>query len=156
MGAVFSLPWARLSDWAGAPSLLRQSGFRTVALTLTADAVDLERVSAELGSAERVAILLRCRGRRLVGRVDPRCGAAREDPDVCRHRLAQCRGRVSDRLLRARPALRRYPRRDRPIARIAVGCFGMKEIELLSRPSGKPVAEDNAIQMISFVLEAAA
>jgi hypothetical protein len=32
----------------------------------------------------------------------------------------------------------------------------MKEIELLSRPSGKPVAEDNAVQMISFVLEAAA
>ena len=62
MGAVFSLPWARLSDWAGAPSLLRHSGFRTVALTLTADAVDLERISAELGSAERLAILFGAEG----------------------------------------------------------------------------------------------
>lgn len=62
MGAVFALPWARFSDWAGAPSLLRQSGFRTVALTLTADAVDLERVHAELGSAERVAILFGAEG----------------------------------------------------------------------------------------------
>jgi tRNA G18 (ribose-2'-O)-methylase SpoU len=62
MGAVFSLPWARLSDWAGAPSLLRQSGFRTVALTLTADAIDLEHVRAGLGSAERVAILFGAEG----------------------------------------------------------------------------------------------
>ena len=62
MGAVFSLPWARLSDWAGAPSLLRQSGFRTVALTLTADAVDLEQVHAELGSTERVAMLFGAEG----------------------------------------------------------------------------------------------
>src|SRR5215212_7332656 len=46
----------------GGPSLLRQSGFRTVALTLTADAVDLKRISAELGSAERVAILVGTEG----------------------------------------------------------------------------------------------
>src|SRR5829696_5984467 len=52
----------RLSDWAGGPSLLRQSGFRTVALTLTADAVDLERIAAELGSTERVAILFGAEG----------------------------------------------------------------------------------------------
>jgi tRNA G18 (ribose-2'-O)-methylase SpoU len=62
MGAVFSLPWARLSDWAGAPALLRQSGFRTVALTLTRDAVDLESVHGELGPEERVAILLGAEG----------------------------------------------------------------------------------------------
>jgi tRNA G18 (ribose-2'-O)-methylase SpoU len=62
MGAVFSLPWARLSDWAGGPSLLRQSGFRTVALTLTADAVDLRRISAEIGPTERVAILFGAEG----------------------------------------------------------------------------------------------
>jgi tRNA G18 (ribose-2'-O)-methylase SpoU len=62
MGAVFSLPWARLSDWAGAPLLLRQSGFRTVALTLTPDAVDLKRVPAELGFGARVAILLGAEG----------------------------------------------------------------------------------------------
>jgi len=32
----------------------------------------------------------------------------------------------------------------------------MKEIELLPRASRKPVAEDDAIQMISFMLKAAA
>jgi tRNA G18 (ribose-2'-O)-methylase SpoU len=62
MGAVFSLPWARLSDWAEAPELLRQSGFRTVALTLAADAVDLEAVQAELDSEEQIAILLGTEG----------------------------------------------------------------------------------------------
>ena len=62
MGAVFSLPWARLSDWAHGPALLRQSGFRTVALTLTPDAVDLESVHSELGPEERVAILLGAEG----------------------------------------------------------------------------------------------
>jgi tRNA G18 (ribose-2'-O)-methylase SpoU len=62
MGAVFSLPWARLSDWAGAPALLRHSGFRTVALTLTPDAVHLERVAAELGFGARVAVLLGAEG----------------------------------------------------------------------------------------------
>jgi len=62
MGAVFSLPWARLTDWAGAPGLLRQSGFRTVALTLTQDAVNLESVHAELGPSQRVAILLGAEG----------------------------------------------------------------------------------------------
>jgi tRNA G18 (ribose-2'-O)-methylase SpoU len=62
MGAVFSLPWARLDDWAGAPELLRQSGFRTVALTLTPDAIDLHEAHAELGPEERVAILLGTEG----------------------------------------------------------------------------------------------
>jgi tRNA G18 (ribose-2'-O)-methylase SpoU len=33
MGAVFSLPWARLTDWADAPDLLRRSGFGSIALT---------------------------------------------------------------------------------------------------------------------------
>jgi len=32
----------------------------------------------------------------------------------------------------------------------------MKEIELLPRTSGKPVTEDDAVQMIGFMLEAAA
>ena len=62
MGAVFSLPWARFSDWAGAPELLRQSGFRTVALTLTPDAIDLDAARMELGTEERVAIMLGTEG----------------------------------------------------------------------------------------------
>jgi len=61
MGAVFSLPWARLNNWAEAPALLRESGFRTVALSPAADALDLQAVRAELDS-ERVAILLGTEG----------------------------------------------------------------------------------------------
>ncbi|HEY5783639.1 MAG TPA: RNA methyltransferase [Microlunatus sp.] len=48
MGAVFSLPWARLADWAAGPDLLRAAGFATVALTLAEDAVDLATVAARL------------------------------------------------------------------------------------------------------------
>lgn len=47
MGAVFSLPWARLPDWHGAPERLRSAGFTTVALTLADDALDLSEVVAE-------------------------------------------------------------------------------------------------------------
>ena len=47
MGAVFSLPWARLPDWHAAPELLRSAGFTTVALTLAEDALDLADVAAE-------------------------------------------------------------------------------------------------------------
>ena len=32
MGAVFSLPWARLPDWQAAPAQLAEAGFTTVAL----------------------------------------------------------------------------------------------------------------------------
>ncbi|MBK8459769.1 MAG: RNA methyltransferase [Micropruina sp.] len=41
MGAVFSLPWARVPDWATAVPTLRQAGFTTAALALTKDAVPL-------------------------------------------------------------------------------------------------------------------
>jgi tRNA G18 (ribose-2'-O)-methylase SpoU len=62
MGAVFSLPWARLTDWAGAPDLLRRSGFRTIALTPAADAVDLEEARRSAVGANRLAILLGTEG----------------------------------------------------------------------------------------------
>ena len=63
MGAVFALPWARLTDWRGAPGLLRQAGFRTVALTLAPTAVNLADVAAELSAEpQRVAILLGTEG----------------------------------------------------------------------------------------------
>lgn len=41
MGTVFSLPWARLDDWATALPTLRAAGFTVVALALTPDAVTL-------------------------------------------------------------------------------------------------------------------
>jgi tRNA G18 (ribose-2'-O)-methylase SpoU len=64
MGAVFSLPWARLKDWAGAIPMLNDHGFTTVALALTDDAVDLDQVRDRLAAAGRskIAILLGTEG----------------------------------------------------------------------------------------------
>lgn len=62
MGAVFSLPWARLDRWHDAPELLSSAGFRTVALTLAPDAVDLGEVAAGLGPDDRVAVLVGTEG----------------------------------------------------------------------------------------------
>jgi tRNA G18 (ribose-2'-O)-methylase SpoU len=62
MGAVFSLPWARLTDWAAAPDLLRRSGFTTIALTPATDAVDLEEARRSMVGADRLAILLGTEG----------------------------------------------------------------------------------------------
>lgn len=44
MGAVFSVPHARVDDWYGTPSLLSRHGFTTYAMTLADDAVSLEDV----------------------------------------------------------------------------------------------------------------
>ncbi len=62
MGAVFSLPWARLDHWHDAPELLADAGFRTVALTLEPDAVDLAEVAADLAPEDRVAVLVGTEG----------------------------------------------------------------------------------------------
>jgi tRNA G18 (ribose-2'-O)-methylase SpoU len=51
MGAVFSLPHARLDDWYAAPDLLREAGFTTYAMTLAEDAVTLETVTPAARSA---------------------------------------------------------------------------------------------------------
>lgn len=63
MGAVFSLPWARLADWYTAPQLLADAGFDTLALTLADDARDLADVAADLAARPRkVAVLLGTEG----------------------------------------------------------------------------------------------
>jgi tRNA G18 (ribose-2'-O)-methylase SpoU len=62
MGAVFSLPWARLEDWRGVPDVLAASGFLTVALTLAPDAVELSRLAERITSNTRVAIMLGTEG----------------------------------------------------------------------------------------------
>jgi len=46
MGTVFSLPWARIDDWATAIPTLRASGFTVVALALSPDAVALDDLAA--------------------------------------------------------------------------------------------------------------
>jgi tRNA G18 (ribose-2'-O)-methylase SpoU len=62
MGAVFSLPWARLESWRSAPDRLTDAGFTTVALTLTPDAADLENVATALRPHQPVAIMLGTEG----------------------------------------------------------------------------------------------
>jgi tRNA G18 (ribose-2'-O)-methylase SpoU len=64
MGAVFSVPYARIEHWYAGPDLLRSQGFQVLALTPAADAVDI--ASVELG--ERVALLLGSEGHGLSAR----------------------------------------------------------------------------------------
>ena len=69
MGAVFALPWARLTDWYATPALLQDAGFETLALSLADDAVDLPDVAAELRQRPaKVAILLGTEGAGLSAR----------------------------------------------------------------------------------------
>jgi tRNA G18 (ribose-2'-O)-methylase SpoU len=65
MGAVFSVPWARLPDWYDALPALSSAGFTTVALTLAEDAVPIEQAVAGLG---RVALVLGSEGHGLSSR----------------------------------------------------------------------------------------
>ncbi|MGH3445050.1 MAG: TrmH family RNA methyltransferase [Nocardioidaceae bacterium] len=65
MGAVFSLPYARLDDWYHGPTLLAQHGFTTVALTLDEDAMPLEEAVA---GVSRPALLLGSEGHGLSAR----------------------------------------------------------------------------------------
>lgn len=57
MGAVFSVPHARVDDWYGTPALLRKLGFTSLAMTLADDAVSLadlrdvpDRIALVVGS----------------------------------------------------------------------------------------------------------
>ncbi|RLV54712.1 RNA methyltransferase [Aeromicrobium phragmitis] len=60
MGAVFSLPYARIEDWYAAPELLRSHGFTSYAMTLTDDAVPLDDVHPEPG--EKIALIVGSEG----------------------------------------------------------------------------------------------
>jgi tRNA G18 (ribose-2'-O)-methylase SpoU len=62
MGAVFSLPWARLADWRGVPQLLSAAGFLTVALSLAPDTVELRQLAATITPRSRIAVLLGTEG----------------------------------------------------------------------------------------------
>lgn len=59
MGAVFSVPYARMGSWYDGVPALSEAGFTTVALTLAADAVEIEEAVAGL---DRVALLLGSEG----------------------------------------------------------------------------------------------
>ncbi|PKQ32857.1 MAG: rRNA methyltransferase [Actinobacteria bacterium HGW-Actinobacteria-2] len=63
MGAVLTLPWARLADWAGTIELLHQHRFTVAALTLRSDSVELADFADQVSrSPQRVAILLGTEG----------------------------------------------------------------------------------------------
>jgi tRNA G18 (ribose-2'-O)-methylase SpoU len=62
MGAVFSLPWARLQDWHHAPEMLAAGGFLTVALSLAGDAIELGELAARLTPQTKVAVMLGTEG----------------------------------------------------------------------------------------------
>ena len=59
MGAVFSVPHARVDDWYGTPALLSRHGFTTYAMTLADDAVSLEDVR---DVPERLALVVGSEG----------------------------------------------------------------------------------------------
>ena len=59
MGAVFSVPYARMQDWYDGPAELAKAGFTTVALTPATDAVDIEDAVRGL---DRVALLMGSEG----------------------------------------------------------------------------------------------
>ena len=61
MGTVFSLPWARVDDWATALPSLREAGFTVVALALTPDAVGLDDLVAA-GVPDKLAIVVGTEG----------------------------------------------------------------------------------------------
>ena len=67
MGAVFTVPWTRLPSWETALPDLSAAGFTTIALTLGADAVDLEHA---VRGRERVALVLGSEGHGLSARWD--------------------------------------------------------------------------------------
>jgi tRNA G18 (ribose-2'-O)-methylase SpoU len=65
MGAVFSVPYARLPDWYDALPAVSAKGFTTVALTLAEDAVGIEEAVAGM---DKVALVLGTEGHGLSGR----------------------------------------------------------------------------------------
>jgi tRNA G18 (ribose-2'-O)-methylase SpoU len=58
MGAVFAIPYARMTDWRGGLSQIRGSGFALLALTPDQAALPVEQIPA----AERVALMLGTEG----------------------------------------------------------------------------------------------
>jgi tRNA G18 (ribose-2'-O)-methylase SpoU len=58
MGAVFAIPYARMTDWRGGLAELRTAGFRLLALTPDQSATPIERA----GTGERLALMLGTEG----------------------------------------------------------------------------------------------
>ncbi|MEL4504039.1 RNA methyltransferase [Luteococcus sp. H138] len=62
MGAVFSLPWARMQDWEHDLERLKRAGFTIVALALRDDSISLDQLAARVAPGERLAVLMGTEG----------------------------------------------------------------------------------------------
>src|ERR1700733_6950486 len=62
MGAVFAIPYARMTDWYDGLSSLRKAGFRVLALTPDERATPISSALPDAGGADRVALLLGTEG----------------------------------------------------------------------------------------------
>ncbi|MGO4957546.1 TrmH family RNA methyltransferase [Luteococcus sp. Sow4_B9] len=62
MGAVFSLPWARMDSWEHDLDRLRSAGFTVVALALREDAVPLDDFATGVSPGENLAVVMGTEG----------------------------------------------------------------------------------------------
>lgn len=63
MGAVFSLPWARMDDWAHDLDRLREAGFTVAAMALSHDDVTIDEFAATLrAQPHKLALLMGTEG----------------------------------------------------------------------------------------------
>ena len=177
MGAVFSLPWARLPDRSGTPAGYGRRGSSWSPSAWDAGAVRIEQVQESLvAEPRRVAVLLGTEGSGLSRRWLEEADVTATIAHARRDRLVERRRRLGDRLLSPRPALTVGSEpdqsrsvvvpvvvivvvgnlgRDRPVGGVEVGAILVAGPELLAGPVGQPVAEHDAVQMIGLVLEAA-
>lgn len=65
MGAVFSLPWARMDSWADDLGLLKEAGFTVVALALREDSTSLDELAARVAAGQKLAVLMGTEGQGL-------------------------------------------------------------------------------------------
>jgi tRNA G18 (ribose-2'-O)-methylase SpoU len=71
MGTVFALPWTKLEPWPAGLGLLERHGYRRIALTPAADAVDLREL--RLAEDEKAALFLGSEGEGLSPRAFAAC-----------------------------------------------------------------------------------
>lgn len=66
MGTVFSIPFARIDDWYSFPQMLHDAGFRSLAMTLSAESIPLQGV--KVTREENIALVVGSEGQGLSAR----------------------------------------------------------------------------------------
>ena len=153
------MPWARLTDWSAAPSRSRRRVPSPSPLDAGPCRVDRSRSPATRALRGEP----KGRGASSVPRVpglSPRRTAGQ--PDVLQIPMHGGIDSLNVAAVRPSPAMpwpahlaSRAPRRDRPVLRIAVRQLLVLAVELLPGAAGQPVAEDDAVQVVGLVLQAA-